>query len=119
MQNRLKTTKRNQETYQKQLDELRTVLESEKADRPESVGLPLPLLPASRLTVRIINSTFQDERQDALSKLTNARTNLHDLERELTQYGACDPVVVEEKKRALVLAKEAAVRWTGKSITGK
>ena len=118
MQNRLKTTKRNQETHQKQLDELRAVLENEKADRQESVGLPLALPPTSRLTVRIINSTFQDERQDALSKLTGARTNLHDLERELTQYGACDPVVVEEKQRALVLAKEAAVRWTGKDIAG-
>ena len=80
MQNRLKTTKRNQETHQKQLDELRAVLENEKADRPESVGLPLPLLPASSCTVIIINSTFQDERQDALSKLTDARTNLHDFE---------------------------------------
>jgi len=33
-------------------------------------------------------------------------------EQELKQYGACDPAVVEEKKRAVVLAQEAAVRWT-------
>lgn len=36
------------------------------------------------------------------------------LEMELAAYGACDPVKIEEKRRAIVLAKEAAVRWTGK-----
>ena len=35
------------------------------------------------------------------------------LESELAAYGACDPVKLEEKRRALVLAKEAAIRWTG------
>lgn len=35
------------------------------------------------------------------------------LEKELEAYGACDPVKVEEKKRANMLAHEAAVRWTG------
>ena len=31
----------------------------------------------------------------------------------MAAYGACDPVKLEEKRRALVLAKEAAMRWTG------
>jgi hypothetical protein len=35
------------------------------------------------------------------------------LEKELLQYGACDPVKVEEKRRGVTLAKEAAIRWTG------
>lgn len=35
------------------------------------------------------------------------------MEGELQNYGACDPVKIQEKKRAVVLAKEAAIRWTG------
>lgn len=35
------------------------------------------------------------------------------MEEELQNYGACDPIKIQEKKRATVLAKEAAVRWTG------
>jgi len=38
------------------------------------------------------------------------------LENELSQYGACDPVKVEEKERNVTLAKEAALRWTGKQV---
>lgn len=37
------------------------------------------------------------------------------LEQELNAYGACDPVKMEAKKRAVLLAHEAAVRWTGES----
>lgn len=39
-----------------------------------------------------------------------------ELETELAAYGACDPAKVEEKKRAVVLAREAAVRWTGECL---
>lgn len=35
------------------------------------------------------------------------------MEEELQNYGACDPIKIQEKKRAVVLAKEAAIRWTG------
>ena len=35
------------------------------------------------------------------------------MEEELQNYGACDPIKIQEKKRAVILAKEAAVRWTG------
>jgi hypothetical protein len=38
------------------------------------------------------------------------------LEKELSAYGACDPAKVEEKKRAGVLAHEAAIRWTGEFL---
>ena len=37
------------------------------------------------------------------------------LERELDAYGACDPVKAEEKRKAVSLAHEAAIRWTGTS----
>ena len=37
------------------------------------------------------------------------------LESELAAYGACDPVVVEQKQRAVLLTHEAAIRWTGAS----
>lgn len=42
-----------------------------------------------------------------------ARQQITALEKELEAYGACDPIKVEEKKRATTLAHEAAVRWTG------
>lgn len=35
------------------------------------------------------------------------------LDDELSIYGACDPVKLEETKRGITLAKEAAIRWTG------
>ncbi|CDO75413.1 hypothetical protein BN946_scf184855.g16 [Trametes cinnabarina] len=34
------------------------------------------------------------------------------LENELAAYSAYDPAKVEEKRRAVMLAREAAVRWT-------
>jgi len=37
---------------------------------------------------------------------------LTELQAELEAYGACDPVKVEEKRRAVVLAREAALRHT-------
>ena len=45
------------------------------------------------------------------------RNEMDSLEKELAQYGACDPVKVEEKKRAVMLAREATVRWTGAHCT--
>ncbi|KAF7793857.1 hypothetical protein EIP86_004978 [Pleurotus ostreatoroseus] len=89
MQNRLIAVKESRDAQQKQLSELRATLESEKAARPES-----------------------DERTAALAKLVDSKQELENLEKELAQYGACDPAKIEEKKRALLLAKEAAVRWT-------
>jgi len=40
------------------------------------------------------------------------REELSSLQAELEAYGACDPVKVEEKRRAVMLAREAALRHT-------
>ncbi|KAI0066089.1 meiotic nuclear division protein 1, partial [Artomyces pyxidatus] len=90
LQNKLDAAKETQKGYQKQLEEVRANIEAERAVRPESA-----------------------ERAEALSTLAAVRKEVAELERELQAYGACDPVKVEEKKRAVMLAREAAVRWTG------
>ncbi len=38
------------------------------------------------------------------------------LQGELEAYGACGPVRVEEKRRAVILAREAALRHTGEYL---
>ena len=53
------------------------------------------------------------ERTNALADLAAAKNELSELEKELSQYGSCDPVKIEAKRRAVTLAHEAAVRWTG------
>ncbi|EMD37820.1 hypothetical protein CERSUDRAFT_94817 [Gelatoporia subvermispora B] len=88
-QNRLDAVKESQATYHSQLRDLRSAIETEKAARPES-----------------------SERNAALANLSSSKAKLTELETELSAYGACDPVKVEEKKRAVILAREAAVRWT-------
>ncbi|KAH9847132.1 meiotic nuclear division protein 1 [Lenzites betulinus] len=90
MQARLKSVKDTQASHRSQLDELRAAVATEKASRPES-----------------------DERARMLDQLASLKKERAQLETELATYGACDPAKVEEKKRAIVLAKEAAVRWTG------
>ncbi|OCH95089.1 meiotic nuclear division protein 1 [Obba rivulosa] len=89
MQNRLKGVKESQAAHCSQLSDLREAIESEKAARPES-----------------------NERHAALANLASSKTQLAELETELAAYGACDPAKVEEKKRAIILAHEASVRWT-------
>jgi hypothetical protein len=39
------------------------------------------------------------------------------LKEELVRYGALDPEQVEEKKKGVLLAKEAAFRWTGNRLS--
>ena len=56
---------------------------------------------------------MQDDRTRSLEELSELKKEYVKLEGELAAYGACDPIKLEEKKRAVVLAKEAAVRWTG------
>ena len=51
-----------------------------------------------------------------MEKLATTTQELTELEKELSAYGACDPVKVEEKRRAVICAREAAVRWTGKLV---
>ncbi|KAI0821638.1 meiotic nuclear division protein 1 [Trametes gibbosa] len=90
MQTRLKTVKDTQALHRSQLEELRAAVDSEKASRPDS-----------------------DDRVQMLDQLATLKKEHAQLETELAAYGECDPAKVEEKKRAIVLAKEAAIRWTG------
>jgi len=89
MQNRLAVVKESQGAHQVQLLDLRATITAEKAARTDS-----------------------DARKAALAKLALSKTQVAELATELAAYGACDPVKVEEKKRAVMLAREAAVRWT-------
>lgn len=57
---------------------------------------------------------LQDRRDAALARLAATKSTLTELQAELEAYGACDPVKVEQKRRAVVLAREAALRHTGK-----
>lgn len=54
-------------------------------------------------------------RDELLTKLAALKKQHSVLEEELGMYGNSDPVKVEQMKRAVFLAKEASLRWTGKS----
>ncbi|PIL23723.1 hypothetical protein GSI_13473 [Ganoderma sinense ZZ0214-1] len=90
MQNRLATVKAQQEFLRAQVSDLQAAVEMERQARPES-----------------------NKRGEALEKLATLKAEYAKVETELAAYGACDPVKIEEKRRAIVLAKEAAARWTG------
>ncbi|KAL4078523.1 meiotic nuclear division protein 1 [Scleroderma yunnanense] len=89
IRNRLDTGKNVQLNHNNQLQDLEASIEREKAVRPES-----------------------EQRATALGRLCTAKENVKALETELKAYGACDPIKIEAKKRAVILAHEAAVRWT-------
>ncbi|KAH9992591.1 meiotic nuclear division protein 1 [Russula vinacea] len=89
MQNRLDGAAEAQAASEKQLAELHSAIAAERAARPES-----------------------DRRGAALARLAVARKAFDELRGELEAYGACDPVRVEEKRRAVILAREAALRHT-------
>ncbi|KAJ7770243.1 meiotic nuclear division protein 1 [Mycena maculata] len=56
-----------------------------------------------------VDGPTRTEKLGKLAELKKAHVALLD---ELGAYGACDPAKVEETRRAVTLAKEAAVRWT-------
>jgi len=56
--------------------------------------------------------TETPSRQQELYTLESSKEKCGSLENELRQYGASDPSQIEEKRRAILLAREAAVRWT-------
>ncbi|KAJ6593901.1 Mnd1 family-domain-containing protein [Mycena capillaripes] len=89
MQNRLKQVKETREGHQTQQMELRAQIVTEKAARVENEN--------------------RTERLASLARLKKTHVALLD---ELGAYGACDPAKVEETRRAVTLAKEAAIRWT-------
>ncbi|CAE6349758.1 unnamed protein product [Rhizoctonia solani] len=53
-----------------------------------------------------------EHRRASLAKFAQDRAILSELESEMAQYGLADPIVLERKRRAIVLAREAACRWT-------
>ncbi|KAL1735568.1 Mnd1 family-domain-containing protein [Schizophyllum commune] len=72
-----------------QLKEVRASVEEERASRRET-----------------------EERRAKLGKLAWLKQHQATLQTELSAYGTCDPIKVEEMKRAVTLAQEAAIRWT-------
>ncbi|KAJ8597500.1 meiotic nuclear division protein 1 [Rhizopogon salebrosus TDB-379] len=89
IQNRLDNAEEARTSHEAQLAELNATVEHEKALRP-----------------------LNESRAAALEQLSSTKKQLAVLQEEIDAYGACDPVKVEEKKRAATLAHEAAVRWT-------
>ncbi|ETW80586.1 hypothetical protein HETIRDRAFT_452150 [Heterobasidion irregulare TC 32-1] len=107
MQNRLDAAKEAEKNHQKQIADTEENMKTEHAARIESVSI-------LRLDARELSTkcAIQAERTSSLAKLSALKQQAAELETELQAYGACDPTKVEEKKRAVTLAKEAAVRWT-------
>ncbi|KAF8868029.1 meiotic nuclear division protein 1, partial [Mucidula mucida] len=60
----------------------------------------------------LIASIPQDTRTHALAELNRLKKELVQLDNELSAYSACDPVKLDETRRGILLAKEAAIRWT-------
>ncbi|OJA20476.1 hypothetical protein AZE42_01979 [Rhizopogon vesiculosus] len=89
VQNRLDSAKETRISHEAQRDELTATIEHERTLRP-----------------------LTESRAAALEQLSSTKQQLAALQEEIDAYGACDPVKVEEKKRAVTLAHEAAVRWT-------
>lgn len=89
IQARMSSAKETRDSLQEQLAEIRKSIQTEQSARPES-----------------------ESRSQALAKLADLRKQVVALEKELSAYGDCDPVKIEETKRAVFLAKEAALCWT-------
>ncbi|KAG5651167.1 hypothetical protein H0H81_009631 [Sphagnurus paluster] len=89
IQGRLSSARETRDNLQAQLSEIKESIKTERAARPES-----------------------ESRTQALVQLSALRKQAVGLENELSAYGDCDPAKIEEKKRAVFLAKEAALRWT-------
>ncbi|KIK01445.1 hypothetical protein K443DRAFT_132336 [Laccaria amethystina LaAM-08-1] len=89
IQARLNALKETHKNHQIQILELRSAISVEESARLES-----------------------EARSVALAKLSNLRRELDTQEAELNAYGDSNPAKVDELKRAVFLAKEAALRWT-------
>lgn len=107
VRNRLATGRNAKWGHNSQVEELEASIEREKAVRPESVCFN------SLVIVFFQIHCSQAQRSMALEKLSAAKEQIKALEAELRAYGACDPIKVEAKRRAVILAHEAAIRWTG------
>ncbi|TFL04818.1 meiotic nuclear division protein 1 [Pterulicium gracile] len=89
MQARLSTLQEAKNNTEQQMREVREEIEAEKGMRVES-----------------------PERTAALQQLLQEKESLAKLDQELRNYAACDPAKVAEKRAAVELAREAAIRWT-------
>ncbi|TEB38315.1 meiotic nuclear division protein 1 [Coprinellus micaceus] len=89
IQARLRVAKEKNQLLNAQKAEIQTAIESEQKLRPKS-----------------------DARTEMLATLASLKKQRAALEEELNLYGNCDPVKVEQLKRAEFLAKEASLRWT-------
>ncbi|KAI0032229.1 meiotic nuclear division protein 1 [Vararia minispora EC-137] len=89
VKSRLERAERETHELQKRLNETRADIAVEEEKRPRS-----------------------DTRTAAEERLAAAVREVDALQAEVGAYGACDPAVVEAKRRAVLLAHEAAVRWT-------
>ncbi|KAJ7096322.1 meiotic nuclear division protein 1 [Mycena epipterygia] len=89
MQGRLKQLKDARTGQQTQQAEFHAQIEVEKAARVDSA-----------------------KRTELLGTLAQLKKTHVALLNELGAYGACDPAKVQETRRGVTLAKEAAIRWT-------
>ncbi|KAG5342983.1 hypothetical protein C0989_005932 [Termitomyces sp. Mn162] len=106
VQARLAKAQELRESQQKQLTEVKESIRVERSARTQSVK--------TKLSLKVAWLTGDKEsRSNSLARLADLRRQVVTLEKELSAYGDCDPVKIEEKKRAVFLAKEAALRWTG------
>lgn len=113
MQGRLSTAKETRNGHKAQIAELEASLELERIARPETVSRSGKEF---SITSLLIVLPIQEERKAALSRLSTLKQELSILQKELSAYGTCDPAKVEEKKRAVTLAKEGSIRWTGEFL---
>lgn len=107
MNNRLNNVKESRQNLQNQLESIRKNIEAERAARPETVSFVWSTFDCW------YDSSIKAERTAELTELAAAKEKLNEVEKELSQYGSCDPVKIEAKRRAVTLANEAALRWTG------
>ncbi|KIY62139.1 meiotic nuclear division protein 1, partial [Cylindrobasidium torrendii FP15055 ss-10] len=89
VQTRLKMAQEQRDASKVQLADIRAQIVVEKEKRKDSA-----------------------ERSAALEQLTRLKKEVVKLDAELSAYGACDPKKLEETRRGIMLAKEAAIRWT-------
>ena len=109
MQNRLDAAREARAASEKQLAELQTAIAT---DRASAQRVSFSVLPPP-FSFFPFFSLMQDQRATALARLATTKKTLTELQAELEAYGACDPVKVEQKRRAGMLAREAALRHTG------
>jgi hypothetical protein len=111
IQARLTAIKEKYASSQTQLEELQSELAKERESRPTSVCAQIY---SDLITdMSICRFLSKESRTQALERLATLKAEDANLDEELKAYGACDPAKLEELKRAITLAKEAAFRWTG------